>query len=262
MKGYKTIVTGLMVVGATAFAGRPLAVDDADPADARQGEIEAGVAYVKSPDCEHWDFPLGMAFGLGHGAELGIGFGGQFEERLDILAESGDEDCSRESGVGDLNVSAKWQFIGESAWCPRQALAPTVKFPTADENKGLGNGETDYDLTWIASKSLGERIGAHVNAGYSWIGEPEGESVGNVLHYGVAVDAMVASSVQWVVEVYAEKELRSGADSTVLCNTGIRWNPVETLTVDVAGGSGLSDDGPDYFVTAGATWAFGFGSNN
>jgi hypothetical protein len=44
-------------------------------------------------------------------------------------------------------------------------------------------------------------------------------------------------------------------------NTGFRWNPVKTLTFDIAGGSTISGDAPDFTGTIGLTWAFGFKDN-
>ncbi len=251
------VMTGMLIMSGSALAGRPLAIDDADPADAGQFEFEAGTAYEHDSDCKHWDFPFGLTYGLVPSIEVGVGFGGQFEERTELLAESGAEECVREHGIGDLNIGAKWQFI---EFCPlgaRHAMAASVKFPTSDEDKGLGSGETDYDLTWIASRSIGEKAGVHLNLGYSWIGGTDDD----VLHYGVALDYQIVDSVQWVGEVFAEKELAGGADTVAQYNTGFRWNPVESLTLDIAGGSKISGDAPDFTGTVGLTWAFGFKNN-
>ena len=258
MKGGKLAVlaTALVMAAGVSLAGRPLAIDDADPVDVGQFELEAGAAYSDDCDCKHWDFPFGLTYGLVPGVEVGAGFGGQFEERNEILDDGRTEDSS-ESGIGDLVIAAKWQFIKECPLGARHAISPSVKFPTADEDNGLGSGETDYDLTWIASRSFGEKAGAHVNAGYSWIGKPDDEDADDVVHYGVALDYQLTDAVQWVGEVFAEKELNDDIDTVVQYNTGFRWSPIDDLTVDIAGGSRLSDEGPDFTATAGLTWEFG-----
>lgn len=251
------VVMGLMAAGAV-FAARPLTIDDADPVDPGRFEIEAGAAYSGDSDCEHWDFPVGLAYGVVPGLAVGAGFGGQFEERNEVL-ESGAMESHTESGLGDLVVGAKWQFIKECPFGARHALVPSVKFPTADDDKELGSGETDYDLMWIASRPFGEKAGAHVNAGYSWIGEPDDEDVDDVVHYGVALDYQIVDAVQWVGEVFAEKELNDDADTVVQYNTGFRWSPADDLTLDIAGGSKIEGDAPDFTATAGLTWTFGGG---
>jgi len=260
-RGIWTLVLCLGVLVETAIAGRPLTIDDADPVDPGLFELEGGVGYHKDSGCKHWDFPLGLTYGLFQGVEGGIGFGGQIDKRSEWLEDNRDRTRVRENGIGDLGLGVKWQFFGETAWCPRQALVPSVKFPTADEDKGLGSGETDYDLTWVASKSLSERLGAHVNAGYSWIGEPEGERMGDVVHGGLALDFQLLAALQWVGEVYAERELTGGEEPAVLGQIGLRWGVSDTLIVDCAAGARISGEAPDFMATVGLTWSFGFADN-
>ncbi|MBN2563985.1 MAG: transporter [Phycisphaerae bacterium] len=253
MRGWRCwAVAGLVCAGGAVWAGRPLEIDDADPADPGQCEVEAGVGYVDDADCEHWDFPLGLAYGLAPNVEVGVGFGGQLEKRTELLDDGCEEDVD-ESGIGDLEIGAKWRFIEECPLGARHALAPSVKFPTADDDKGLGSGETDYDLAWIASWSLGEKAGLHLNAGYSWVGGDDDD----VVHGGLALDYQLSEAVQWVGEVFAEEEQADGADTVVQYNTGFRMSPTETLTLDIAGGSKIDGEAPDFFATAGLTWAFG-----
>lgn len=261
MKERKLVcVLAVIVVLTTsgAFAARPLIIDDADPLEFKDFKIEGGGWYEKDSGCKHWDIPFGVGCGIFPTVELGAGFGGQFEERTEIDEEGGEECTHTVNGIGDLTVNAKWQFLGESKWLPRQAIVPAVKFPTSDKNKGLGSGKTDYDLTWIASKSLCEKMGAHINVGYSWIGEPADEEVGNILHYGLALDYKIVDPLQWVGEVYVEDELRRGIDTVVMFNTGLRYSLLDSLIVDVAAGSRLAGEAPDLTATAGLTWTFGF----
>lgn len=251
------VCAGLGAAVMTAHAGRPLAIDDADPVEPGLYELEAGAGYVGDADCDHWDFPIGLARGLVPGVEAGIGFGGQFEERTEVLDDSGTDREVDEEGIGDLVVGAKWHMIKSCPLGARHALVPSVKFPTADDEEGLGSGETDYDLTWIASRALGEKAGAHINAGYSWIGGPDED----VVHYGVALDYQLLEAVQWVGEFFAEEELADEADTVVQYNTGFRWSPTENLMLDIAGGSKISGEAPDFIATAGLTWSFGSESN-
>lgn len=247
------VVGVVLLMTGVVMEGRPLSVDDADTVGPNQCEVEAGIGYVHDDDCKHWDFPVGLTYGLVPHVDIGFGFGGQFEERME-LAENGDgDDCVREHGLGDLVVGAKVQVVSRCPLGARHALAGLVKFPTADDDNGLGSGETDYDLMWMASHSIGEKSGVHLNLGYSWIGGSDDD----VLHYGVALDYQIMDTVQWVGEVFAEAEIAGGAETVVLYNTGFRWSPAESLTLDIAGGSTISGDGPVISGTVGLTWAFG-----
>lgn len=252
MRSFGWMAIGIFCSVGMAFAGRPLAIDDAYPVDAGQFEGEVGAAYGHDFDCKHWDFPFGLTYGVSKGVEIGVGFGGQFEERTERL-DNGGEHYMRDHGLGDLTLGTKWQWLESCSLGARHAIVPSVKFPTADEDKAMGSRETDYDLTWISSRSIGDKAGIHLNIGYSWIGGPGVDSS----HYGLALDFQIVGMVQWVGEVFAEREMSRGADTVVQYNTGFRWNPIEGLTVDIAGGSKLSGDAPDFTATAGLTWAFG-----
>jgi len=242
MKVFRWGVTALFLfVSGTGFAARPLAVDDAGVVEVGQFEVELGAAIIHDSDCDTLEIPLGLTAGVFPNIAVSIGFGGQFEERSHIAGKD------HESGLGDLVDGL-----------PAQALSLSVKFPTSDDGKGLGSGEMDYDLTWIASKMVTETVGLHVNAGYTWVGEPAGEDVGDIVHYGAAVDVQLNETVQWVGEVFAEKELLGGTQTIVQYNTGFRWAASDALTLDVAAGSSLhGDDAPDFTATIGLTWAFG-----
>jgi hypothetical protein len=208
------LAVGLVGIARVSFAGRPLTIDDADPVDVRQFELEAEAACFDDSDCKHWDFPVGLTYGLVSGVEVGAGVGGQFEERTEVLEDGDTEECS-ESGIGDLVVGTKWHFLGESAWCPRQALVPAVKFPTADEDKDFGSGEMDYDLTWIASRTIREKAQVDVNVGYSWIGQSKDKDVSDLFHYGLALEYQLFDRLQCVGEVFAQEEIASSSEMAV-----------------------------------------------
>jgi len=224
-----------------AHAGRPLVIDDADPAERGWVEFEAGVAYVGDTGSEHWDFPFGLTYGLVRNLEVGLSFGG-------YIAEA----AHHESGIGDLVVGAKWRFLESSPMGARHALAPSVKLPTADEKDGLGSGETDYDLAWLVSWALGDKAGIHYNLGYTFVGGAD-----NVIHYGLAFDYQLVEPIQWVAELFAANEVTEVWDPAVACNSGFRWFATDDLTLDVAVGTKIRGDAPDFTATAGLTWAFG-----
>lgn len=253
MKVWKTVAAVLFVfAGGAALAGRPLETDDADAVEPGQAEFEAGVFYARDSALKAFEIPFGLTAGILPDVEAGIACAGYFVEQTSGAGKD------RESGVGDLELGAKLKIAAEKEWLPALAVAGSVKIPTADEDKGLGSGKTDFDLTLIASRMLTETSGLHLNAGYAWIGEPSGEDVADVAHCSVALDVQLTDSVQWVGEVFAENELQGGTQALVQCNTGFRWSVSECLTLDAAAGAGLhGDDVPDFTATAGLTWALG-----
>ncbi|NIQ98155.1 MAG: hypothetical protein GWN87_31380, partial [Desulfuromonadales bacterium] len=50
------------------------------------------------------------------------------------------------SGFGDLYLSGGFKLLTENKQRPEIKVVGYVKFPTADEDEGLGTGETDYSI--------------------------------------------------------------------------------------------------------------------
>lgn len=233
-----------------ARAGRPLIVDDAGTVEQYRFELEAGVSYSDDSATDHFDFPIALTYGLLSTLEIGIGLGGQLEEREEQL-----EPGEIVSGFGDLNLGAKWNPVGQESFVVAQALAFTVKFPTASSHNGLGSGHTDYDVTWIATRQINDQWSADLNVGYTWIGEAAGEDLSDVLHYGVSVQWQVSEKWQPVIELDFETPV-SGGKTAVGLNGGVRYTLIEPLVLDAAIGTGLAGEWPTFTATVGLTWTF------
>ncbi|OGV63481.1 MAG: hypothetical protein A2283_05260 [Lentisphaerae bacterium RIFOXYA12_FULL_48_11] len=234
-----------------AFGARPLTVNDTASLDWQQWQVEIGIGYRQDLGSEHFDFPFALTYGLVPGLEIGAGFGGQIDERAET-----ENKTIREIGLGDLMLGTKLELVSEHGWLPAQALSPLVKIPTADAEKGLGSGEIDYDLTWIASKVIGKKANAHINVGYTWVGDPPSEDLRDIFHYGLAVDYQLVETLQLEGEVFAQKD---GA-TVWQYNVGLRWDTADDMMFDMALGSTFSGEGPHFTATMGLTWVFGFES--
>ncbi len=242
----------LLSATSVVMGGRPLNVNDTEPVATGMWQVEASVGYRHDIKCSHGEYPLTLAYGVCPGLDLGVGLGGQFEERTESYGTT----C-HEAGFGDITLYPRWKFFDQSRFLPSQAASFTVKLPTADDDRSLGSGATDYDLTWIASRKVGENFQIDANVGYSWIGKAQDEEAADIFHYGLAVEYQVLEHLQWVGEVFAQQEMTCGAETMVQFNTGVRWAARDGLTFDIAAGSRLSGEAPDFSCTLGLTWVFG-----
>ncbi len=65
------------------------------------------------------------------------------------------------------------------------AIGGEIKFATADEDKGLGTGETDYGIFASASKTLIPELIGVASIGYTFVKDPSYINLENVFNYGL-----------------------------------------------------------------------------
>ncbi len=83
------------------------------------------------------------------------------------------------SGYGDTEFKVKWRFLDEDpmSWLPAIGLAPKVYFPTADEDRGLGDGVWRFQLPIQFGKTVGKWY-HWGEAGYQWAFDDAATDVG------------------------------------------------------------------------------------
>lgn len=139
---------------------------------------------------------------------------------------------------------------------PLMALTARVKFPTANEQLGLGTGALDYGFGVELSKMFGESWIGFLDAGYNIIGDPESLPFQNQHWYDVGAGYFMTRNL--LVSVYFE-EYRAivpgfvnARDVFVAMNYTVSsaWRLSSGLTV------GVSNGAPDYAVSVGASYRF------
>lgn len=90
----------------------------------------------------------------GGGMMMAVMAGGRGMNRTaGSAATSGDE---KQSGLGDITLTAAYRIILDGRGTPDLGLTCFLKFPTADEDKGLGTGAFDWGPGLQLSKWLGD----------------------------------------------------------------------------------------------------------
>ena len=242
------LITWLALIASGLHAGRPLATDDAGTVAPGKFEFEAGTTLHRDSGRHDYELPLGVTAGLLPTLEAGIGFGSAIQEREEATG------TRTVSGIGDLALGAKWNPMPEQRFWASHATALTIKFPTASRHKGMGTGKTDFDLTYIASKTLSKTWSAHLNVGYTWTGDPNDAPEYDLLHAGFAMGWCASDHVELVGEVFADLPGGRSDQASVECNAGVRCCLRHNLILDAAIGSRLRGKSPDFTATVGLTW--------
>jgi hypothetical protein len=84
------------------------------------------------------------------------------------------------SGIGDTNLSLKYNFVRERehAKMPALAVGVNLELPTGSTAKGLGSGLSDFYMNGIVQKSLTNKTKLRVNSGILFSGNTTTGAVG------------------------------------------------------------------------------------
>ena len=133
-------------------------------------------------------------------------------------------------------------------------LTGTVKLPTADEDKGLGTGETDYGVALDMYRAVGGTM-VFGGAGYTVLGDNEYIALDNVANANLGFSRNVGGGSAGVMYDWRQAASDTADDRSELTGfysmrTGGRDK------VQVYATAGLSDGSPDW--GAGVSYTTGF----
>jgi hypothetical protein len=226
--------------------------DDADPVEQGRVEVEAGMGLETAGHFYELTAPLGMAFGVTSWLEVGI---------MPSAVYVDDQKASprRAAGVGDVLLAAKAR-LPLMPFGLALSIAPSLKIPTADEERGLGTGAVDGSVVLIATKAFTETQKLHVNVGYTVVGKVPGLKLQDVLRIGIAGETTLlghAEELQVVAELFGTTKEEANGHGDLQGRLGVRYVAIEDLILDAAVGRSLTGHSQvELFATVGLTWTF------
>ncbi len=209
------------------------------------GWIEGRLVYANLPNGESaFAGPL-IAFRLGDSVEAGLRFG-----FIDVDPDVG----SGGSGFSDVDLFLKYRAPRSGPH--RAAFGALVKAPTADEEDGIGTGETDVEV-FAAYRANLPAVTLAFNAGARLNGDPPGVDVEETILLGAGILMPATHRLTFLIEGSWETERFDGAGNDGRLTTG--------LQLMGHGGRGgfraavalpLTDAAPDYEVIVGALFSY------
>ncbi|MEW6246505.1 MAG: transporter [Nitrospirota bacterium] len=164
--------------------------------------------------------------------------------------------ASTDCGIGDLILRGRYYLVDERDWIPTIAVTGRIKFPTADENRGLGTGEFDEGFGVEVSKTLVGNWLGFVDFGYIFIGDPPGVDLRNQWYYDFGVGYNATKNL--LLSAYYEEyralipNLSNPRDFLFALN----YKATSALRFNASLLVGLSDGAPAYGLTGGISWRF------
>lgn len=125
-------------------------------------------------------------------------------------------------------------------------MSGKVRFGTADPDKGLGTGKTDYSLDFEFSREFGA-LTPILGIGYRWRGKEEGSRLmDNPYAWTGLIYALTDKTDAELFYGYRRpSSTTSIAGRDISLNMYHRWN--KTFRLNASVGKGLSDNNPDWF---------------
>jgi len=248
MKRLGLVIAILFSLGALdplpALAGRPLVTEDAGTIEKGFFGWQLSLDYSRESNHDKNYIPAAqLAYGLTERAEVAVTGSYIFRD----IHEGG-----REDGWGDMVAYLKYRVWEEGKDYPAFTLKPSLKIPTASEDKGLGSGKADYGLTAVFSKAFGGGA-LHFNIGYTLIGKKEAT---DELNLGLAGEYGLRKWLVGVSEIRYTQNFNSDSnDDPASFLIGLQVSAGKTVW-DAGLSLGLNKAAPDYAFTIGVTIKF------
>jgi len=186
--------------------------------------------------------------GVFRGVELRLGFAGF---RLEETDASG---ATSEDAYGGAALGAKFALLQERGARPRLALIAGTTIPSGARR--FSTDSFDPFVRGTASHTLSDRLSLGYNLGAAWLTEEDDAGDDDTLSVLVAtltLGTAITERVGAFVELFGESGLSDEGDFTA-ADAGFTWLVLDNLQLDLSGGVGLSENGPDWFGGVGVSF--------
>jgi len=210
-------------------------------------EVELGSAI----DSHFIDSPVVFKLGLQRNLEFFFG--------ASPVVHVSDEPTA--TGFGDVTLGVRSRLGRSAPGLPSFAVLVAVKIPTADEEKGLGTGRTDWTILFILSQTT-PQITLDFNVGFKTTNVERGISESRLV--GVLTGSRnLTSKVSAYAEAFFSHQVESrgtavsnsGIDDFVLAaGAGLGYSVSKKLVIDAAVNVNIVHAPYDLQFLIGATW--------
>jgi len=237
---------GLAKAAGTALLATALLLAGVARAQNGRGYVELGGGYKTG------DFGTAVRTDLYYGT-LALGYLSeryQASVTIPYLHLSERNGGASESGIGDVILRGGRVLVPDSGAGFSLDGALAVKFPTADENRGLGTGETDYGVFVGAHQRAGS-LKFSLSAGYIKVGDPPGVDYNDIVLYGLGVSKLYGTRGVYAA-VEGRRAMVAGAKDPRELSVGYFEALSARSALRTQAFVGLNNGGPDFGV--GAWW--------
>jgi len=246
----------VLIIPAASQAAHPLITDDTGTQGKGNFQLELNGQY--DSDKEYVDGAAVKNTGGKLAATLSYGIAENVDLVLNLpyqwgKTEENEATASDEKGISDTVLEAKWRFLEKDGFS--LALKPGIRFPTGNDEKGLGAGKVGGHIFLIGSKELG--IWAfHANLGYIR-NENKADEQKDIWHASLAATCQIIKSLKLTANIGIERDPDDNAkNNPAFLISGLIYSVTEKIDLDCGVKYGLTSSETDYSLLAGITIRF------
>ena len=242
----------ILLAALPTIAGAALPLETEDTGTTERVEVEVAAAYQSATAGDSGDLAVAVNVGVLVNLEASV---------AGTLAVDDPAGGKTESGLGDAFLGVKYRFLDEASPWPALLARVTLRLPTGDETRGLGDGHVSIGLLLAASRTLGA-VTLTGNVGYTIT---TGDADADVVFLAASVEWAVRGPWRLVGEVVGEIAVGRDADDTAVVRLGFTWDVFDAgdakgllrkATLAGAVGVGLTSASPDVSGIVGLTLAY------
>ena len=204
------VASGMFFTALPAWCGPPFVTDDPEPVEYKHSELYIASEQLHSKKDNSVTPLVEYNYGALPDLQLSITVPYIFNNPLGQ---------SRQHGLGDLTLGAKYRFWEETDSHPMMAIYPSIVTANGDVGKGLGNGGSQIFLPVWIQKTWGDWK-SYGGGGYWKNNAVKGD---NHWNFGWALQKDVSEKVMIGGEVFRESE-QLAADSATGVGLGSTYN--------------------------------------
>jgi hypothetical protein len=222
--------------------------DDADTVEPQKFQLSVGGLVQKTAGEQLYILPVNFVMGVCSRGEVGATFGYQ---RRDGAGTAPGKDSA--NGSTDLLLASKWQLWRTSDEAFKLGARVDLKLPVASRSGGLGTGDVDGGLVFIATRSWG-KTSVDWNAGYLASDLSRGETGDDSWFLGQALRQKLNEQWTAIGEIFAVlPNTGQGGSANFHFSSGAQFTVRENLLISALVGSAAGHHSPDLTGYLGVT---------
>lgn len=152
-----------------------------------------------------------------------------------------------QSGLGDIDLTAGWVLLQEGEYRPLVRPLAYAKFPTADEDQGLGTGEFDFGGGLSLAKWFGD-WSTYVEGMYLVPGDSAEFEADDYWSYLVSLGYLWNNNFKPGLTLSGATAPSDAAEDALEVQVRLSWWPTEQGSLSTYVSRGLEDGSPDYTI--------------